>query len=59
MRQGITKVISIHPEGHINLSGSAVIHPAVVKKHKGRPHGGAKGNVRDSPMSVGYIVWEL
>ncbi len=51
--QGITKVITIHPEGDMNvcrLQYFAAILPIVVTyEYKCQPHGGARGKIKGPP----------
>lgn len=63
----ITKVITIHPGGiinvHIKFHGNQSkscwnISPKKEKKHKCEPHKCARLKVRGSPKTLGWIPWE-
>ncbi len=58
--EGITKVITINPEGDMNVCTTSIqcCGDASLKATKGKPHSGARAKAMGSPKSLGFILWE-
>lgn len=57
------QIITVHPEGTMVVPLLFVetfnSNPNFTQKHKFQPHGRARGNVRVSPKSLGFLLWEI